>query len=200
MTILLTGYEAFGDWEINPTEVAALALDGLEYHGHTIVARVLPLRYEEIKPTLVKLVKKYSPDAVILTGQAGGDAIRLERIAKNLVDCKLPYNCGTIINDSPLSEEGESTLSSTLPLELIFMALTNVNIKVEYSDDAGAFGCNQVFYQGRETFADIPMGFIHVPLLPEQTKQGNPSMDQNTITDAIRVIAATVAKWIQDKS
>ena len=89
MTILFTGYEAFGDWEINPTAEAAKFLDGKKYGDHTVIARVLPLRYAEIQDELRRLVEKYNPDAIILSGQAGGDSIRLERIAKNIVNCNI---------------------------------------------------------------------------------------------------------------
>ncbi len=200
MTILFTGYEPFGDWAINPTAEAAKVLDGKEFNGHRIIARILPLRYKEIEPELQKLVNEYKPNAIVLSGQAGGAEIRLERIAKNIVNCNIPYNCGTLVNSEIISEIGPDAHKSTLPLERVMSEINKAGIPVRYSDDAGEFGCNQVFYHGREDFPDIPTGFIHVPLLPEQVTGNKPSMEQENITLALEIVVKSVADWLENNA
>ena len=42
ITILVTGYEAFGHTPINPAEQVARALDGKQVENSTIIGRVIP--------------------------------------------------------------------------------------------------------------------------------------------------------------
>jgi pyroglutamyl-peptidase len=215
-TILLTGYEPFAHWSVNPTAVAAEALDGMQFAGYTIVGKVIPLRYYEIEPVLRELIETYNPDAVILSGQAGGDKIRLERIAQNKAESSsAKYNCGTITTGQYLVEGGQSKLRSSLPLNRYFHRLGREDIPVRYSDSAGLFGCNQVFYLARSLFPDLPAGFIHVPLLPEQvgekskkSKKSNKSkkskkpdehMQQGIITRALQLICEETALYLSSR-
>lgn len=56
---------------------------------------------------------------------------------------------------------------------------------VSYS--AGTFVCNDLLYTLLHTFAGsgTRVGFIHVPFLPEQAKDGVPSMPLETIIQAL---------------
>jgi pyroglutamyl-peptidase len=104
--ILFTGFEPFGKWKVNPTEVAVKHLDGFAYNDFTIIGRVIPLHYNEISNHLKELVNKLKPSAIVLSVQAGGSSIRLDKRAKNYVNTKTPYNCGTNIEDEKLIANG----------------------------------------------------------------------------------------------
>lgn len=196
MVILFTGFEPFGKWDVNPTQEAIIALDGKSYNGISIVGKVIPLKYLQIRDVLSKLVKQYKPRAIVLSGQAGGESIKLERRAHNLINCNIPYNCGSLITDTVIEIKGSDNYSSSLPLDDIYKKLSENNISVEFSDNAGSFGCNQVFYHCRHDFPSIPSGFIHVPLLPEQKSDSMQYMDQETITKGFEVILQHIAHWL----
>ncbi len=65
---------------------------------------------------------------------------------------------------------------STLSNEQIVNALRKNGIPSYVSLSAGSYGCNQIFYHCmnylKKNGIDIPAGFIHVPLLPEQSTDG----------------------------
>jgi len=200
VTILLTGYEAFADWYVNPTAIAVETLNGLTIGEHHIEGRVLPLRYKEIRPTLSQLVTQIRPDAILLSGQTGGDKIRLEQQAFNWAEAKVPYNCGTLVTGEELVAGATEILTSGLPLQQMEQNLRDHHIPVRLSDTAGRFGCNQVFYYARLDFPGIPSGFVHVPSLPEQVAADKPSMPQQVITTALKLCLEVLAEELSQSS
>ncbi|MDH5401251.1 MAG: pyroglutamyl-peptidase I [Candidatus Heimdallarchaeota archaeon] len=199
MNILFTGFEPFGDSNINPTEEAVREMDGSiigNHHQFRVIGKVIPLRYHEIRNELSKLIKEFKPVAILLSGQAGGEEIRLEKNAYNESTSKVPYNCGTIVNNEILVTRGPKKLTSILPLELFNRRLNIEKIPVKYSENAGRFGCNQIFYYARYDHPNIPSGFIHVPLLPQQAKKDQPSMTQETINRGLFLIISELANYL----
>ncbi len=67
-TILLTGFEPFGGSKINPSIEACKSLDGREYNGYRIKVVEIPLRFHEVRPSLIKAIKETEPAAVLCTG------------------------------------------------------------------------------------------------------------------------------------
>jgi pyroglutamyl-peptidase len=74
-------------------------------------------------------------------------------------------------------------------------------IPVELSLSAGAFLCNQVFYIARHYIAnstkDIPMGFIHLPALPQQAARATvpfASMSFEIALSGIQTALVTIAE------
>jgi len=187
-TILLTGFEPFGGSHINPSIEACKPLHGKEYNGFKVVE--IPLRFHEVRTSLVKAIEEKKPSAVISTGQAGSSMIRLERVAINVADARIAYNCGKQPVDEPIVEDGPVAYFSTLPLRKILAAIEEEKIPVSISNSAGTFGCNHIFYDLmhhiEEKKMGIPGGFIHVPSLPEQAmKKQGPSMSLDLITKAL---------------
>ncbi|MCK5670069.1 pyroglutamyl-peptidase I, partial [Candidatus Bathyarchaeota archaeon] len=166
-TILLTGFEPFGGSKINPSIEACTPLDGREYNGYRIKVVEIPLRFHEVRPSLLKAIKKTGPSAVICTGQAGSSMIRLERVAINVADARIAYNCGKQPMDEPIVEDGPVAYFSTLPLRKMLAAIEEAKVPVSISNSAGTFGCNHIFYDLmhyiEENELEIPGGFIHVP-------------------------------------
>ena len=105
-TILLTGFEPFGGSKINPSIEACKPLDGREYNGYRVKVVEIPLRFHEVRPSLIKALEETEPAAVLCTGQAGSSMIRLERIAINVADARIAYNCGKKPVDEPIVEDG----------------------------------------------------------------------------------------------
>ena len=197
---MVTSFEAYGKWKINPTEVAIKELDGQTIHLKekqvSIIGKVIPARFRDIKDVINRLIAEIRPDGVILTGQSGGSKIRIERTAKNFVKTKIPYNCGTTKSGEQLEIDGPNLYESNLPVNAILSKLEEKNVPVELSDDAGSFGCNQIFYQVRNKNPNLAAGLIHVPLLPSQT-EGQKFMDQETITLAIKLSLIVLSEYLE---
>jgi len=201
-TILLTGFEPFGGISINPSIEACKPYEGKVINGAKIKVAQIPLRYDEVKPSLVKAIEETKPAAIICTGQSGSGTINLERVAINVADARIPYNCGTQPVDKTIEPEGPVAYFSTLPLRKLLAALTEAKIPTVISNSAGTFGCNHIFFELMhyisENKADIPAGFIHVPSLPEQVieKKNQPSMALSLTTKALGVALETLSKEI----
>ncbi len=197
MNLLLTGFEPFGGFKENPTQLLAEHFDQKEISGVEITGAVIPLRFKEIKRQIIKWIDKCEPNFIVMTGQAPRTAITPERIAINYVGSSTPYNCGTKIEGSVLDPEGEDGIFSTLPIEPIVENLRNIGIPSYISLSAGSFGCNQIFYECqryvRMKGLDVLSGFIHVPLLPKQVPSGKfCSMSLEMMIKAFETIFLTI--------
>jgi pyroglutamyl-peptidase len=195
--ILLTGFEPFGGSEVNPSILACRKLEGREIEDFLVVVEKIPLRFKKIRKLIEELVDSHDPAAVVCTGQAGGTSIELERVAINVADARIPYNCGFQPVDDPLNTKGSAAYFTKLPLRSIERSLKAVRIPVVISNSAGTFGCNQIFYHLMDHLArkhlDIPAGFIHVPSLPEQVVgEDKPSMSLDLIVEALEVTISTI--------
>jgi len=198
-TVLLTGFEPFGGSHINPSIEACKPYDGKTINNVKVRVVEIPLRYAEIRSSLVKAIEDTKPSAIICTGQSGSSDIRLERVAINVADARIPYNCGAQPVDEFIEPSGPAAYFSRLPLRKLLAALTEAKIPAQISNSAGTFGCNHIFYELMhylsENGLDIPAGFIHVPSLPEQVvgKKQQPSMCLGLIVDALGVVLETVS-------
>ncbi len=189
-TILLTGFEPFGGSDINPSIEACKPLDGKEYNGYKVKVVEIPLCFDKIRSNLVEAITETKPSAVICTGQAGSATINLERVAINVADARIAYNCGKQPVDETIVEGGPVAYFSSLPLRKMLAGIEEAKIPVKISNSAGTFGCNHIFYELmhyiEEENLGIPGGFIHVPSLPEQAmKKQGPSMSLDYITKAL---------------
>jgi pyroglutamyl-peptidase len=144
--ILLTGFEPFGDSTVNPSISACRRLEGKRVDGFVIVVEEIPLRFHEIRSAIEEHIARLDPAAVICTGQSSRALISLERVAINIADARIPYNCGTHPVDELLNGEGPAAYFSALPLREILGAVKEAGIPVGISNSAGTFGCNQIFY------------------------------------------------------
>ena len=191
--MLLTGFEPFGGSHVNPSDEACRRLEGETFNGYRVEVETIPLRYDEVKPRLLEAIEKHRPSAIICTGQSGAATINLERLAINVADAKIPYNCGAQPKDKPIVDGGPVAYMTKLPLRRLLEALKVDGIPATISNSAGTFGCNHVFYELMryldEAGSDIPAGFIHVPPLPEKVvDKGTASMSVETTAQALRVV------------
>ncbi len=170
--MLLTGFEAYGGRKTNPSADIAKALDGAMIAGTRVRSIVLPVAYNGMRERIKELIQEYSPSAIISLGLFPGEpAIRLERVASNWNEFKIPDNLG-LIKKEAIDPAGPPTRYSTLPIESIQRRLLNARIPARFSSTAGAFICNAWLYsllaELAETNRSIPCGFIHLPYTPEQ--------------------------------
>lgn len=167
MTILITGFEPFGTVADNPSQriVERIAAQA----NRAIIAQTLPVDYATAGDKLIGLIDQHTPDAVLLLGVAESrTSISLERIAVNINDARIPDNAGNQVKGEKIHHAGPVGYWSTLPLETFYATISDMNIPISYSNHAGAYLCNHVFYRARHHLtathrADVPCGFVHVP-------------------------------------
>lgn len=194
MRILISGFAPFGGRDLNPTALLIEALKRNEishpdnFHIETVI---LPVTFEDSYLVLKEHINRVNPDVVMAFGQAAGRAnIELESVALNKIDAEIVDNAGNRPLDQLINHLGPESYLSTLPLQGMEGALKNAGLPVKISNSAGTFVCNYLFYKLMEDNQDTLRlcGFVHVPLLPEQAKEGEPSMSLDDMKKAISVI------------
>jgi pyroglutamyl-peptidase len=161
--LLLTGFEPFGEVAVNPSWECVKDLDGEILGGRVLVrAARLPVSYERGPARLREEIESFRPGAVVMFGVAQKrTAVSLERVAANRCDAAVKDNDGTA-RSGPIDPAGPVARESTLPLVRVKRAFELAGVPVEWSDDAGGYLCNRVFWEARARFKG-PAGFIHVP-------------------------------------
>lgn len=167
--ILLTGFQAFGDHAVNPTALLMERLAG----EPGVVTAVLPVEYDACGGAFAALVEEHRPAAALCFGLAGtSDYIKVERLAWNRDESDKPDNAGVVRTDQPIEPDGPTAYGSALPIPMVIRELAIAGLPVTFSDFAGGFVCNHLFYRARHLVEtrglDLPVGFIHLPPLPEQ--------------------------------
>lgn len=193
MKILVTAFDPFGGEKRNPAQDAVRRLPE-EISGARIIRVEIPTVFRTSTGVLEAAMRKERPDAVLCVGQAGGSAaVRVERVAVNLKDARIPDNEGNQPEDLPVREGGPSAYFSLLPVKAMAEAVRKKGLPVEVSYTAGTFVCNHLLYSlldliaTEETFRDVVGGFLHVPYMTEQAadKKDTPSLTLEEITTAL---------------
>lgn len=191
MNILLTGFEPFGGEAINPSWEIARALDG-ELLGEGLVhARRLPTSFAGAPQALRVALADLQPNLVVALGQASGRAeISVERVAINLIDARIADNLGQRPLDQPVRTDAPPAYFSTLPVHAIRDGLRAAGHPCSLSLSAGAFVCNQLFFELQHALAGqgVRSGFIHVPALPQQAATHNASLPSMALASQIAAI------------
>lgn len=164
--VLLTGYEPFSDAPVNPSwDAIRLLLQQCQIDAE-VVTRRLPVVFGSGGRRLLEHVAMHTPDIVIAVGVAEGrTAVTPELVAINYRSARIPDNRGRKPMDAPVVADGQTAYFSTLPVREIVDALAAEGIPAEISLSAGAFVCNDTFYQLQRALSglDVASGFIHVP-------------------------------------
>lgn len=199
-TLLLTGFEPFLNFPINPTEEIVKELEGQYIGGYKIIGKILPVDFQSAGELLIKLFNEINPSAVVSLGLAGGRfKITPERIAINCNDGAAD-NQGNKFIGKKIDEEGPDGLFSSLPVQAIVDQLNINKFPAEVSNSAGTYLCNNVMYQMlnelKKKNKQIPSGFIHIPASHElATLDRNiPSWSQNDLTNAIKLAIDVISR------
>lgn len=166
-TLLLTGFEPFLNFTINPTMRIVEELHGQEIGDYNIHSEVLPVDFRKSGKLLIQHIEKIKPDALISLGLAGGRyKITPERIAINVNDGESD-NSGNALVDETIQDDGAEAYMSTLPIRAMVNRLLDEGLPAEISNTAGTYLCNHVMYQGLHYAKihnqNLPSGFIHIP-------------------------------------
>ena len=179
--LLITGFDPFGGETINPAWEAVSALPD-EIGNYRLKKLQIPTVFG-IAERVIEAAA--DADAVLCIGQAGGrDSVTPEFVAINLRHANICDNAGNQPQDDPVISGAPTAYFATVPVRDMVRAIEAKGIASKVSYTAGAFVCNDVLYTILHTLK-IPCGFIHVPYLPQQAKDGVPSMPLEKIVQAL---------------
>lgn len=188
MHVLITGFEPFGDDEVNPSAILVQALAAIPITGADIRHVILPCAFAPLDAALRNAIDAHLPNLVIGFGLATGRAgISIERVAINVIDARIPDNLGAAPIDEPVVATAPAAYFSTLPIKAIRAGLLDAGIPAEISQTAGTYVCNAAFFLTRHiaatSYPDLRSGFVHIPCLPDMpaTGRGAPSLDLETL-------------------
>ncbi|MDM4763938.1 pyroglutamyl-peptidase I [Galbitalea sp. SE-J8] len=194
MTLLVTGFEPFAGESVNASWLAVERLARGWDGDETLATALLPVEFARCGPALLDAIDGCDPRAIVCVGEAGrADGIRLERVAINLDDARIPDNAGARPVDEPIDPGGPAAYFSTLPLRAALDALQSAGIPARMSESAGTFACNHVFYELMAALAmrtDVVGGFVHVPYAPGQrgAVAGVPTLTTDVAAQALRIV------------
>ena len=184
-TLLVTGFDPFGGETVNPAWEAVRRLP--DTIGPWKIHRLMvPTVFGLACETAAQEAERIGADAIVCVGQAGGrKAVTPEMIGVNLRFGSIADNAGNAPKDEPCVPGGPAAYFATLPVRAMAQAIQDAGIAGAVSYSAGAFVCNDLLYGLLHRFPGKPVGFIHVPFLPQQAKEGVPSMELEIIIRAL---------------
>lgn len=203
MKVLVTGFDPFGGESINPAYEAVKMLPD-EIAGAQIIKREIPTSFIRGTAEVVRQIELCQPDLVLNVGQAGGAAgLRVERVAINLADARIPDNDGAQPVDEPLVQDGAPAYFAKLPVKAMVRGVQAKGYPCQLSYTAGTYVCNAVMYTVLHTVQSNPhirAGFVHVPYAASQLEgkaAGTPAMPLADITAAL---AVAIEAAVQNKT
>lgn len=105
------------------------------------------------------------PDLFLSLGEAGPEpVVRLEKVAVNWDDFRIPDNGGNAWRDRPIQKRGPAARLATVEVARIADDLAGKTpLTVVVSLSAGAFLCNHLAYRMLGARLPCPYCFVHVP-------------------------------------
>lgn len=191
--LLLTGFEPFLKYPINPTTDITRALDGKEINNYQITGAVLSVDFKQSGAQLIEQIEKHEPDVLMSLGLAAGrNCITPERIAINCNDGPADNN-GHQPSGEKIFTDGQDGYFSTLPITGMVNQLQEEKRPAKISNTAGAYLCNNVMYHGLHYFKqkglDRPAGFIHIPASHAlAVEKDMPSWSDEDLLQAVRIV------------
>ncbi|MBM6616722.1 pyroglutamyl-peptidase I [Bacillus suaedaesalsae] len=197
--LLLTGFEPFLEFKVNPTEEIVKALHGKVIGDYEIFGKVLPVDFDQTAKQAIRYIDDVDPDVVIALGLAGGRMkITPERVAINCAD-GAPDNNGFAQQDAPIIQGGPTAYFSTLPIRSLIDELQEQGYPAQISNSAGTYLCNFVMYHILHHIntneKSIHAGFFHIPASHELSilQTSLPSWSQNDLRHSIEIIIQTLS-------
>lgn len=200
--ILITGFDPFGKNEDNPASRVLDAIDDKEFDDYNVETLKVPTVYYRSIDKTVKKIEEIEPDAVISLGMAQRKKISVERVGINVNDARIPDNDGQQPEDELIDEDGPAAYFSTLPVREIYDRLIEEGVPAKISNTAGTFVCNHLMYGVLNHISkmglDTKAGFIHVPMMPQQTlNKDKPSMCLDLTVKAAEIVIETTVENLE---
>ena len=189
--LLITGFDPFGGESINPAwEAVRLLPDTV---GEWALSKLeIPTVFGAASREVLDAAQEVQPDVILCIGQAGGRKdITPEMVGINLRHARIADNAGNQPQDEPVAADGPVAYFATVAVRRMTEAAVQAGLPASVSYSAGTFVCNDTLYTLLHHYngTKVQAGFVHVPFLPEQAKEGVPSME---LADIARGLAAMI--------
>ncbi|MBW4618503.1 MAG: hypothetical protein KME17_03830 [Cyanosarcina radialis HA8281-LM2] len=207
MRVLITGFEPNDDG-LNASELVVVSLrdnppQELSQYIDRIDFKIMPGNTNILGQVVDETLKAVAPDICIGIGQARGyNSIALERLAKNLRYFVTLDKAGNAPKGEPIISNAPAAYwNSLLEPDSLVKLLESHNIPAKVSNDCGTHLCNQLFYHflhWREIHhLDLKVGFVHIPVLPEQVIKYWPESPFMPIEMTRKAISLIASRQIQ---
>jgi pyroglutamyl-peptidase len=159
--ILVTAFGPFGGREVN---ASSMALHELRRSVAGIRWRVLPVDLVDAPRRLHEAVKRISPSAIVMLGEAGNAArIRIEMRAWNEIDFPIPDIRGRHPATGLIDRAGPPFLETRVEAARLVARLGRTGHDAELSTDPGRYLCNRLYHAALSRWP-VPAVFVHLPL------------------------------------
>jgi pyroglutamyl-peptidase len=163
--VFVTAFEPFGSSTVNGSQQAALRWSVRDPEISLVVLPVVRAQaWSVAQAALVALPEP--PKLWLMLGEAGREpqTVRLEKVAINWDDYRLPDNLGEQPRDVAIVPGGPDAYFASLNVGQVALALeSKTPLPVQVSLSAGSFLCNHLAYQALHAALAFPCAFVHVP-------------------------------------
>lgn len=168
-TLLITGFQPFGQDPVNPSREAVFALPDT-VGAYRLVKRELPVEFGRAAALAIEAAEAVHADAVLCVGLAAGrSAVTPEAVGINVRDAAIPDNAGFAPQGEPVVPDGPAACFSTLPVRAMTEAIRSSGVPAALSYSAGTYVCNDLLYTLLHHFygCETRVAFVHVPRFSE---------------------------------
>lgn len=169
MRVWVTGFGPFPGAPVNPTQWLVEQLGELApavVGASELNCDVLPSEFSRAFAIVEDRHRSLAPDIAVHFGlHAEAAKIQLERQAANVIGADQVDAAGAVPESRQIDSDGPPTRECAWPAA-IEDALDAEGLASEYSDDAGDYVCNAVYYRSLTCATERPgawCGFVHVP-------------------------------------
>lgn len=197
-TVLVTGFGAFPNAPVNPTEAILRRLERhrsrLRLLGIHLILVPLPVAYARLEALLAEAILQHRPDAILHLGLAS-------RRSQLSVETRAINRAGPLHHDADgrlpasqiLAGRRPPSLAATYPAARILAALRRERVRAALSRDAGDYVCNATLYRSLDAALAPIIGFVHVPRVRRATQPvARTRAPKPTIDDLTRAALAAV--------
>jgi len=187
--ILITGFEPFGEYAENISEIAAMQIKKLgkyNVYGLVFPVRIFPKNGEDYGKTILAKAKEIDAKAIISLGIAS-DVVgaRVEKQAINWVENSkycLDSEQRRVIDESLILKKEFRVDLKRWSLDRLWnfstlnekLCLQGISCDIDFSSDAGTFCCNALIFRTlvamEKDGCEIPYLFLRVPCSAEAVK------------------------------
>ncbi|XP_053507152.1 pyroglutamyl-peptidase 1 isoform X1 [Ictalurus furcatus] len=164
-TVIVTGFEPFGEHAVNASWVAVRELKKLGL-GPNVDLHIteVPVEYQAVQNLLPSLWDQYHPQLVVHVGVSGmATTVTLEKCGHNRGYMR-PDNCAFCPKSGCCMEGGPDCIKSAIDMDVVCKRVNNsdLGVSVSVSKDAGRYLCDYTYYvslylgKGRSAFVHVP--------------------------------------------
>lgn len=189
-TLLLTAFDPFAHYTLNPSWEAVKALPETinNYHIHKLR---LPNIFNLAPRLLLEEAERVQPDVILLTGMNSGSTdVEINLAALNIKDAFIEDNMGRRPWNEPILADAPAAYFATIPVHEIVRSLRAQKLPVQLEFASGGYVCNEIFYRAAHAYAGTKtkVGFVHVPLLPEMVMDESMALPLEKTTEVLQAI------------